>query len=689
MLLGAPMSTERAHHEKLPKTIALAVFASDALSSTAYATQEIMLALMLTIAFGANPATLHNLNTLLPIGLGIGVLLVIVATSYRQTVYAYPGGGGAYLVAKENLGQTTGLVAASALLIDYVLTVAVSIAAGVAALTSAIPALLAHPVPLCWAAIGVVTLLNLRGMKESGTVFAFPTYGFIFSISLLVVYGLFRLYTGGLTPYDKLTPQLFPHPTVTVDPHMIGTLGVFAVLRAFASGCTALTGIEAISDGVPAFHKPESKNAAITLGWMATILTTLFLGITFLTVKSGAQPILATEHGKVIIEHNHIAEPVETLTSVLSHMAFDGTAMSWYYYVVQFFTATILILAANTAFADFPRLSSILARDRFMPRQLSNIGDRLVFNNGILVLALFSALLITVFKGSTTKLIALYAVGVFTSFTLSQAGMVVHWFKSRTKGWKLSAAVNAIGAVCSAVVGCVITYTKFMGGAWMVVVMVPVLVFILRSINNHYRSVSKQLSMEGYRPCQGVRHHILVLVPDIHRGVIPALQLARTMSVDARAIHVSIDPAREGRVRERWTLYSRGMPLTILPSPYRSLSEPVVDYVQTLRERDPQGLVVVIIPEFEPRGWWPKLLHGHAGFALAVKLHFLPGVVTVNVPYHIESFVDVTGETGHERSHSGHEHLHGVHAEHAHQDVGTQVGGVNGGTPLMTHHSGH
>lgn len=665
LLFGNPVATDRAHHERLPKSVALAVFASDALSSTAYATQEIMLALMLTVAFAANPATLANLNHILPIGIGIGILLVIVATSYRQTVYAYPQGGGAYLVAKENLGQTTGLVAASALLIDYVLTVAVSIAAGIAALTSAVPALRNHPVELCCVAIAVISILNLRGMKESGTVFAIPTYGFLLAISTLLVVGIYKTMTGTLGTYGLLEQQL-AGPNLKITAEHAQSLTIFMFLRAFASGCTALTGIEAISDGVPAFQKPESKNAAITLGWMATILTTLFLGITYLTFKSGAQPILAIHDGVVAVEHGHLEEPVETLISVIAHMTFDGGALSWMYYVVQFSTAMILILAANTAFADFPRLSSILARDRFMPRQFSNIGDRLVFNNGIIALAVASAVLVALFGGSTTKLIALYAVGVFTSFTLSQAGMVVHWFKTKSRGWKLAAAVNAFGAMCTAIVCCIITATKFFGGAWMVIACVPFLVYVLRSINNHYRSVSKQLSMEGYRPTQGVRHQILVLVPDIHRGVIPALQLARTMSADARAIHVSIDPNREKRVRERWTLYSRGMQLTMLPSPYRSLTEPVVDYVKKLVDRDPHTMVVVVIPEFEPSGWWPKLLHGHAGFTLAVKLHFLPRVVVVNVPYHIESFVDVTGETGQERpSSSGGHEAHGAgHASH-------------------------
>jgi amino acid transporter len=651
LLVGRPIETERAHHERLPKVTALAVFASDALSSTAYATQEIMLALMLTVAFAANPATLQNLNYVLPIGIGIAVLLVIVATSYRQTVYAYPQGGGAYLVAKENLGQTTGLVAAAALLIDYVLTVAVSIAAGVAAITSAAPSLKMYTVPLCVFFIFVIMLLNLRGMKESGTVFAIPTYLFVVSMMVLLGYGFFRHFNGGLGEYAPLTQQL----SAPLENPEFRTITLFLILRAFASGCTALTGIEAISDGVPAFRSPESRNAAITLGWMATILVTLFLGITTLTYLSSTQPILAIENGHIAAHHGHLADPQETLVSVLARRTFEGTAMGWFYFVIQTGTAMILILAANTAFADFPRLSSILARDRFMPRQLSNIGDRLVFNNGIIALAVCSSLLIWRFGGSVTALISLYAVGVFLSFTLSQSGMVVHWWRTRGPKWKLSLGVNAVGAVCTFFVMCIITATKFFSGAWMVVLAIPIIVFVLDKINRHYRSVSKQLSLEGYRPAQGLRHHVLVLAPDIHRGVIPALQYARTISEDARAVHVSIDPSREHRVRTRWTQWSRGIPLVVLPSPYRSLADPIVEYIDRLQAQEPRSLITVVIPEFVPRGAFAQLLHGQASLTLKLRLLFKRGVVVTSIPYHIEAYVDLSDEivSHHSTAHIG------------------------------------
>jgi len=661
LLVGKPIETAQAHHERLPKVTALAVFASDALSSTAYATQEIMLALMLTVSF-ASASTLGNLSHMLPIAVGIGVLLVIVSVSYRQTVYAYPQGGGAYLVAKENLGQNVGLVAAAALLIDYVLTVAVSVAAGVAAITSAVPSAKGHTVPLCFFFIAVVALLNLRGAKESGILFAVPTYLFIASMVVLLFTGFFRHFSpGGLPPYAPLTDQLSGD---IVNPHL-AQVTLFLLLRAFASGCTALTGIEAISDGVPAFRPPESRNAAATLVWMSTILVTLFLGITTLSYLSQTQPILNTvmEGSQRIleIEHNHVADPKETLISVLAHRTFDTTNFSWFYYVISAGTALILILAANTAFQDFPRLSSVLAKDRFMPRQFSNVGDRLVFNNGIISLAGFSAVLVFIFHGSVTALLALYAVGVFMSFTLSQSGMVMHWRKLRTPRWQLAAAVNATGAVATFIVMCIITITKFLGGAWMVIGAIPVIVLLLRRVNDHYQSVSKQLSLQGYRPAQGMRHHVLVLAPDIHRGVIPALQYARTISGEAKGLHVANDAAREKRVRKRWTQWSRGIPLVVLESPYRSLLDPIVEYIKRLQAQEPNSIVTLLVPEFVPRGWFAKLLHGQAALLLSVRLRYMKGVVVVSVPYHIEAFVEIpkdwekTSVLPHE-DHQGHDH---------------------------------
>lgn len=638
ILIGQPIATERAHEERLPKILALPIFASDAISSTAYATQEIMLALALAVGFAAAPGTLGNFGKVVPISFGIVILLIIVALSYRQTIFAYPNGGGSYIVAKENLGEIPGLIAAASLMIDYTLTVSVSTAAGIAAVTSAFPPLLPCTVWLCLGCIGLITVANLRGVRESGVLFAVPSYLFILSLLILIGTGFYRHFLGGgLTPYAPLTAQ-----QGIINPEYAPALSLFLLLRAFSSGCTALSGIEAISNGVTAFRAPESKNAAATLSWMAAILVTLFLGISFLTFFSGAQPIFAThDASRVLAVHGgHVADPSETLFSVLAHLSFDGTILQWFYYVVQAGTALILVLAANTAFAGFPRLASLLALDRYMPRQLANLGDRLAFNNGIVALAVMASLLIIIFKGSVTALIALYAIGVFLSFTLSQAGMVVHWLRERGKNWQLSMAVNFTGAVATLVATTIIVITKFLGGAWMVVVAIPLIVLVLRSIHAHYRSVAKQLSLDGYRPRQGLRQHVLVLAPDIHRGVIPALQYARSISPDARGVHVSIDPTREARIRKRWTEWSRGVPLVILPSPYRSLMQPIFDYIDRLQAQEPNSLITIVVPEFVPRGWFAQILHGQASLSLKVRLLFKPGVIVTSVPYHIEAFVD-------------------------------------------------
>jgi amino acid transporter len=639
LVMGKPIATERAHHERLPKIFALPIFASDAISSNAYATQEILLALTLAVGFAAQPGSVDKLRAVLPVAIAIGVLLVIVALSYIQTIFAYPDGGGSYRVAKENLGETPGLVAAASLLIDYVLTVAVSTAAGMDAVTSAFPQLQREAVPLCIVIVAVITIVNLRGVRESGAIFAIPTYLFILSLGIMLVLGFTRYFTGGLVTYAPLTAQ-----SVISNPHF-EALSFFVILRAFASGCSALTGIEAIANGVPVFYKPESKNAAITLGMMAGILITLFLSISALTFLTGVHPIFETHtiNGvKELVMHNgQIADPSETIISVLAHISLDGGVMSWFYYVLQFATALILFLAANTSFAGFPRLVSILAEDRYMPRQLTNLGDRLVYNNGIIILALVACAVIIVFEASVTAMIALYAVGVFVAFTLSQCGMVVHWWHTRGKRWKSAAAVNAVGAVATLVVSVIIASTKFVSGAWMVVIAIPLIVLVFRRISNHYKSVAKQLSLEDYRPAQGVRHHVLVLAPDIHRGVIPALQFARSISEDARAVHVAINPDRTERVQQRWRLYARGVPLTILPSPYRSLVDPVIDYIDRLQRQDPRSNITFIVPEFVPSGILPKLLHGQTGLLLGLRLRLKPGVVFISIPYHIEAYIDL------------------------------------------------
>ncbi len=638
-MIGAPIPTENMAHERLPKILALPIFASDALSSTAYASEEIMAALLLAGSglFGLTPA----------LSLAIIVLLAIVVASYRQIVMAYPSGGGAYIVAGDNLGPVPAQVAGASLLVDYILTVAVSVSAGVQAITSLVIGLrpqshiAGYTVPLCLLALLLITLINLRGAKESGVAFAFPAYSFLLVMYGLIGYGLYQYFNGGLfqvhSNAEMSAARYLNENTGTVQFEVFGDLSRFAalflILHAFASGCTALTGVEAISNGVQAFKEPASKNAAATMTILALLLGTIFIGLSFLAIHCNALPAVTTlGNGETLNE---------TLVSQVARSVF-GT--NWLYIVTQVLTCIILILAANTSFAGFPRLCALQAQDGYLPRQLSNIGDRLVYNNGIFILTFFSAILIVIFRGDVHHLIPLYAIGVFLSFTLSQGGMVKRWARLKTPGWVFKAALNGFGCFCTFIVMIIFGVVKFHDGAWIVILVIPALVMLFLKIKNHYRSVAKQLSLEGYRPAQGTRQHVCVLVPDIHRGVIPALQLARSISIDARALHVSIDPNRESRVRKRWMLYSRGLPLTVLDSPFRSLTQPIVDYVIQLQTQDPGCTVMIIIPEFEPSGWFAKLLHGHAAFALAVKLHFMPGVIVVNVPYHISSFMPVSSE---------------------------------------------
>ncbi|HLC05673.1 MAG TPA: APC family permease, partial [Anaerolineales bacterium] len=524
-LLGTPLRTEQARHERLSKFAALAVFSSDALSSVAYATEEILLVLVL--------AGSAALPWSLPLSAAIATLLLIVTSSYRQTIHAYPSGGGAYIVAKENLGVYPGLIAAAALLIDYVLTVSVSIAAGVAAITSALPGLYPYRVGLGILCIGLITLANLRGIKESGKIFALPTYFFIASFAIMIGVGLAQqVFSGG----DISAPEAFAVPAQE--------LSLFLLLRAFASGCTALTGVEAVSDGIPAFRYPESKNASVTLVWMAGILFTLFLGITLLAHLSGVVP----RHG-------------ETLVSQLARNIFGAGIL---YYVIQAATAMILILAANTSFADFPRLAYFLARDRFMPHQLASRGDKLVFSNGIIILGVVASALIWLFRGDTHALIPLYAVGVFLSFTLSQAGMVRRWLSLRTPGWLRAVAINGLGAASTAVVLVVIAAAKFTHGAWIVIVLIPMMMTVFLKIHEHYRLMAEQLTLHGFEPQKPKEQIILVPVSGIHRGVVTALQYARSLSPHVEAIYVDLDVEATEALRVMWGLWAGGTDLVIL-----------------------------------------------------------------------------------------------------------------------------
>jgi amino acid transporter len=594
--LGSPLPTAQSRHERLAKSTALAVFASDALSSVAYATEEILLVLVL--------AGTAALSYSLPISIAIAILIAIVVSSYRQTIRAYPQGGGAYIVSKDNLGEPAGLVAGAALLIDYVLTVAVSVAAGIAALTSAVPGLFPYRPWLCVAAVVAVALANLRGIRESGKIFAAPTYLFIGSLGVLIIYG-------GLGAVFDFLPEA---PYQRHPPGLEG-VGLFLFLRAFASGCTALTGVEAVSDGVPAFKPPEAHNARIVLTVLGVILIVLFLGITFLAYDFGIGP-----------RHE------ETVISQLARHVFGGGAI---YYEIQAVTMMILLLAANTSFADFPRLSFFLARDRFIPRQFATQGDRLVFSNGILILSGLAALLLVIFRGDTHALIPLYAVGVFLSFTLSQASMVRRWLRLKEEGWWWRWWLNAIGAVVTGLVMVTIAATKFTHGAWIVVLLIPTLVTVFVMVHRHYEEVAVQLSLDAFSPPPPMTNTVLVLVGDIHRGVIKAIQYAQTLSPNAKAVFVETDPERTRRLEEKWGRYGIGMPLIVLTSPYRSLLGPLTKYVDHLQNQGENHVVTIVLPEFIPARWWQLGLHNQTAFLIKGAMLFRKNVIVTDVPYHL------------------------------------------------------
>src|SRR6185503_2083316 len=660
LLVGRALRTEQAIHERLTKKTALAVFSSDALSSTAYATEEILL--VLAVAAAATSST--SFQFVVPISIGIAVLLGIVATSYRQTIHAYPSGGGAYIVAKENLGTTPGLVAGAALLVDYVLTVSVSIAAGVAAITSAVQGtryawLNDHKVILCLVFIAFIAIANLRGVRESGALFATPTYVFVVSFLFMVGFGFFHYFTyGGAAPLPTAAELK------TAEGYQLQPLTLFLLLGAFSNGCTALTGIEAISNGVQAFKKPEARNAASTLISMAILLTAMFLGTSVMAYLYHVHP-----------------KQSETVISQFARIMFTGS-FGWFYYVVQAATAAILVLAANTAFADFPRLSSLLARDRFLPRQLANRGDRLVFSNGIIILSIFSGLLVIAFGGDTSRLIPLYAVGVFLSFTLSQSGMVVHWLRERANlrkqkeaaaagapdengpqalpdielaneeihrsyfvtdevtapsNWKKSLAINALGAVATFVVLCVFIATKFIHGAWIVVVVIPLLVLLFRAIHKHYVMVANQLSTNGLSPLRPIKHTVIVPISGIHRGVIGALQYAQSIASDrVQAVYVDFEEEVTANLKDKWERWGAGIQLVVLASPYRELTRPLLRHINRLAKENGNEIITVVLPEFIPAKWWQHILHNQSSLLLKGSLLFKRGVIVVSVPYHLE-----------------------------------------------------
>lgn len=605
LLVGNPLETSQAVHERLTKVKALAVFSSDALSSVAYATEEILLVLIL--------AGTGALSLSWPIALAIATLLVIVATSYYQGIHAYPSGGGAYIISKENLGKLPGLIAGAALLIDYVLTVAVSISAGVAAITSAVPTLFEHRVALGIFFILLITWGNLRGVRESGTIFSIPTYLFIFSFLTMIATGVVRAVSGHVEPVQ--VADAIAQPTQM--------LSLFLILRAFSSGCTALTGIEAISNGVTAFKPPEAENASRTLAVMAALLVTMFLGITW----------LARLYHIVPVEH-------ETVISQLARAIFGSGHP--FYYVIQATTAFILVLAANTSFNGFPRLASMMAQDRFLPRQLANLGDRLVFSNGIIILGFLAALLVILFHGSTHALIPLYAVGVFLSFTLAQAGLVRHSYRHRPRGWQRNIIINGVGAIATGIVLMVIAVTKFIHGAWIVIILIPLLVRMFQAIERHYALVRRQLSLltPDLPLPQPVKHHrVIVPVSGAHRGTLKALHYARSISDDVVAVMVDVDAERTKRTQEQWELMQCQVPLVVLPSPYRSVQEPLMKYIDEQSKTLGKGdTLTIVLPEFVPKHSWEHLLHNQTALLLKTALLYRRtehNEVIIDVPYYL------------------------------------------------------
>ncbi len=605
VLIGKPIATSEEGHQRLGKRIALPVFASDAISSTAYATDEILIVLLLQAGIGA-----AAWGRLVPLAIVVAVLLVIVVASYRQTIYAYPSGGGSYVVSRENLGKTPSLVAGASLLTDYILTVAVSIAGGVLAMQSAFGFDSSWRVPLCLVLIGVMTVANLRGVKESGSVFAPPTYLYITMLVLLIVVGLYRIFVQDLPP--------IPLETLSEEARELAeggqALGLLLLLRAFSSGAVALSGVEAVSNGVPAFRKPESRNAATTIAIMGGILGSCFLGISILA--SHLQPFRG--------------ENDPTGIALMAEYIYDGKGVL--FWLTQLSTFAILILAANTAYADFPRLSSIIARDGFLPRQLANRGDRLVFSNGVIFLAVMAGVLVVVFKGNISALIPLYAFGVFTGFTLSQAGMVVHHFRLRESRWRASATINAVGCLATGTVAAVVVVSKFTEGAWIPAVVIPALVVAFGSIARHYQHVRAAVSVDTtYKPVRRT-HLVVILVGSVNRGVLDAVQYARSLAPE-RLIAVSVvtDVDEQERLARDWADHDMPIELHSISSPYREITRPVLDYLDELDAESPDDVITVVIPEFVT-SWKQQWLHNQTALALKARLLYRPNTVVTSVP---------------------------------------------------------
>jgi amino acid transporter len=608
LLVGRPLASADESHQRILKVFALAIFASDAISSTAYATEEILHVL---VPIAAEEA----LEYLIPISFVVMVLMAIVVASYRQVIHAYPNGGGSYQVSQDNLGEKPALVAGASLMVDYTLTVAVSISAGTAAITSAFPELRDYRVPLCLGFILILMVANLRGLKESARVFAIPTYVYVASLAGLIGYGLFRSFTGDLEP---LAPVAERYDEFTEGGTLLTGVTLYALMRAFSSGAVALTGVEAISNGVPAFRKPEAKNAATTLVWMGLILATAFFGISVLAHR--LQPTLSDD---------------ETVLSIIAGAVWgDG---SFFYFLFQAATAGILLLAANTAFAGFPQIASILSRDGYLPRQLHNRGDRLVFSNGIIALSVIAGLLIVAFGGVTTALIPLYAVGVFCGFTLAQSGMCRYHQREREAGWKRGYVINLVGAITTGLVLLVVVVSKFTIGAWIPVVVIPVIAYVLTRVKRHYVRVEKALALgDSYRSRRHT-HTVVVLVGRVHRATMAALTYARSLAPDRLvALSVVVEGDEAERVQAQWETYDIPVPLQILSSPYRELTQPVLEYLDELDAEHDNDIITVILPEFVLTKWWEQLLHNQSALMLKGRLLFRRNTVVVSVPYHID-----------------------------------------------------
>jgi amino acid transporter len=619
-LIGSPLQTADAQHETIGKAVGLAVFASDALSSNAYATQEILVILAAagTIAFGY----------VFPIALVIIGLLAIVTFSYVQIIHTYPDGGGAYVVSRDNFGEVAALVAAASLLTDYILTVSVSISSGVAQIVSAYPDVYPYRVPIAVIIVFLVMLINLRGVRESGAAFASLNYFFVAMMLLLVGTGLFKYFFGTLGVV--INP---PHSEYLTG---LKVITPFLLLHAFSSGTTALTGVEAISNGITAFNEPRSRNAAITLVWMSGILATLFLGISFLTSQVSAVP-----------------SELETVISQLSRTVFGQGSIFYLLSIVA--TTVILVIAANTAFAGFPRLSALAAADGFLPRQLTYRGSRLVYSRGIVTLAIIASVLVMIFQASVTRLIPLYAIGVFLSFTLAQAGMAVRWWKigklkpgeeiversstlHHDRKWKIKMLINGLGAICTAFVMLVFAVTKFHDGAYLVLILIPVLVGVFWVIHNHYNNLAKKLSLNnfGVIPPQNTRHRVIMPVSGVHQGTLAALRYARMLSDDVTAVHVTIEPAESEKVRQKWEKWGEGVRMVMLDSPYRLFLEPLLAYIAYVgSQRQPGETITVVVPEFISNNRLTGALHTNTANLLRTQLKNQHGIVITNVPYHV------------------------------------------------------